>query len=147
LIENGVLKSYLHNTSTSRKLNQKPTGNAGIVYPMPWKIEVKKGDYGFDEMIKELKEGLIVTNTWYTRYTSFVEGTFSTLPRDAIFYVKNGRIEGFAKNLRINSNFLDFFKNIDAMGKRQEEVKWWESFLPVKIPPLLVEDVLITKPF
>jgi len=82
---------------------------------------------------------LIVTNTWYTRYTSFVEGTFSTLPRDAIFYVKNGRIEGFAKNLRINSNFLDFFKNIDAIGKRQEEVKWWESFLPVKIPSLLVE--------
>jgi len=147
LIENGVLKSYLHNTSTSKKLNQKPTGNAGIVYPTPWKIEMKKGDYGFDEMIKELKEGLIVTNTWYTRYTSFVEGTFSSLPRDATFYVKNGRIEGFAKNLRINSNFLDFFKNIEAVEKRQEEVKWWESFLPVKTPSLLVKDVLITKPF
>jgi len=55
LIENGVLKSYLHNTSTSKNLNQKPTGNAGIVYPMPWKIEIKKGDYNFDEMVKELK--------------------------------------------------------------------------------------------
>ena len=147
LVENGVLKSYLHNTSTSKKLNQRPTGNAGIVYPTPWKIEVKRGDYSFDEMVKELKEGLIVTNTWYTRYTSFVEGTFSTIPRDAIFYVKNGKIEGFAKDLRINSNFLDFFKNIEAIEKRQEEVKWWESFLPVKTPSLLVKKVLVTKPF
>jgi PmbA protein len=147
LIENGVLKSYLHNTSTSKKLNQKPTGNAGIVYPMPWKIEVKRGDYGFDEMIKELKEGLIVTNTWYTRYTSFAEGTFSTIPRDAMFYVKNGKISSFTKNLRINSNFLEFFKNIVAIEKEQKEVKWWESFLPVKVPSLVVKNVLVTKPF
>jgi PmbA protein len=147
LIENGVLKSYLHNTTTSKKLNQKPTGNAGIIYPMPWEIEIKKGDYSFDEIVKELKEGLIVTNTWYTRYTSFVEGTFSTLPRDAIFYVKNGRIDGITKNIRINSNFLDFFKNIIAIEKKQEEVKWWESLLPVKTPSLLVKNVFVTKPF
>jgi PmbA protein len=147
LIENGVLKSYSHNTSTSKKLNQKPTGNAGIVYPMPWKIEVKKGDYSFEEMIKELKEGLIVTNTWYTRYTSFVEGIFSTLPRDAVFYVKNGKINGFTKNLRINSNFLEFFKNIVAIEKEQKEVKWWESFLPLKVPSLVIKNILITKPF
>jgi PmbA protein len=147
LIENGVLKSYSHNTSTSKKLNQKPTGNAGIFYPMPWKIKIKKGDYSFDEMVKELKEGLIVTNTWYTRYTSFVEGTFSTLPRDAIFYVKNGRIDGITKSIRINSNFLDFFKNIIAIEKKQEEAKWWESFLPVKTPSILVKSVFVTKPF
>jgi PmbA protein len=147
LIENGILKSYLHNTSTSKKLNQKPTGNAGIVYPMPWKVEIKKGDYSFDEMVKELKEGLIVTNTWYTRYTSFAEGTFSTLPRDAIFYVRNGKIDGVAKGIRVNSNFLDLFKNIIALEKKQEEVKWWESFLPVKTPSILVKSVFVTKPF
>jgi PmbA protein len=147
LIEDGVLKSYLHNTSTSKKLNQKPTGNAGIVYPMPYKIEIKRGDYSFEEMVKELKEGLIVTNTWYTRYTSFAEGTFSTLPRDAIFYVKNGKIEGFVRNIRINSNFLDFFKDIVCIEKNQEEVKWWESFLPVNTPSILVKNVLVTKPF
>jgi len=147
LIENGVLKSYLHNTSTSKKLNQKPTGNAGIVYPMPWKIEIKNGDYSFEEMIEEIKEGLIITNTWYTRYTSFVEGTFSTLPRDAIFYVKNGRIDGIVKNIRINSNFLDFFKNIIAIEKKQKEAKWLESYLPVTTPSILVKSVFVTKPF
>jgi len=147
LIENGVLKSYLHNTSTSKKLNQKPTGNAGIIYPTAWKIEVERGNYGFDEMVKELKEGLIVTNTWYTRYTSFAEGSFSSLPRDATFYVRNGRIEGFVKNLRVNSNFLDFFKSVEAIGKEQAEVKWWESLLPVRAPALLVRNILLTKPF
>ena len=147
LIENGVLRSYLHNTSTSKRMNQKPTGNAGIIYPIPWKIEIENGDYSFEEMVKELKEGLIVTNTWYTRYTSFVEGTFSSLPRDATFYVKNGKIEGFVRNLRINSNFLDFFKSIEAVGKEQTEVKWWESFLPVNTPPLLVKNILVTRPF
>ncbi len=147
LIERGILKSYLHNTSTSKKLNQKPTGNAGIVYPHPWKIEVKKGDYSFEEMVREMKEGLIITNSWYTRYTSFVEGTFSSLPRDATFYVKNGKIEGFVKNLRINSNFLDFFRKVKAIEKKQYEVKWWESFIPLKSPSMLVDDVLVTKPF
>ncbi len=147
LIENGILKSYLHNTSTSKKMNQRPTGNSGIIYPSPWKIVVKSGDYTFEEMVKEMKNGLIVTNTWYTRYTSFAEGTFSTLPRDAAFYVKNGKIEGVAKNLRINSSFIEFFENVEAVGEREEEVKWWESHLPVKTPHLLIKKVLITRPF
>jgi len=147
LVENGILKSYLHNTSTSKKMNQKPTGNSGIIYPSPWKVEVNNGDHALEEMVKEMKDGLIVTNTWYTRYTSFAEGTFSTLPRDAIFCVKNGKIEGVAKNLRINSSFIEFFENIVAIGKKQEEVKWWESHLPVKTPPILIKKVRITKPF
>jgi PmbA protein len=147
LIEKGILKSYLHNTSTSKKMNQKATGNAGIIYPMPWKIEIEAGDYSFEEMIEKMGNGLIVTNTWYTRYTSFAEGTFSTLPRDAVFYVKNRRIVGFVRNTRINSNFLEFFNSIEAIEKKQEEVKWWDSLVPIKVPSLLVKNVLVTKPF
>ncbi|MGC9200860.1 MAG: metallopeptidase TldD-related protein [Candidatus Aenigmatarchaeota archaeon] len=146
LIDNGILKSYLHNTSTSKQTNQKPTGNAGIVYPVPWEIEVKNGEYSFEEMLENIKEGLIVSNTWYTRFTSFVEGSFSSLARDAIFYVKNGKIEGIAKNVRINSNFLDFLKNIEAIEKRKEEVKWWESIIPVKTPAILIKNILVTRP-
>src|SRR3989454_5437408 len=44
LVNKGVLKTYLHNTSTAKKFRTKTTGNAGLVSPDPHAIFVKPGD-------------------------------------------------------------------------------------------------------
>ena len=39
------------------------------------------GDSGYDEMVKEMKLGIILTSNWYTRFTNYRTGEFSTVPQ------------------------------------------------------------------
>ncbi|MFX0117002.1 MAG: TldD/PmbA family protein, partial [Candidatus Hodarchaeota archaeon] len=55
LIENGILKGLIHNTSTAKKAGTTSTGNAGLVAPQNSNILVEPGDYHFGEMIAECK--------------------------------------------------------------------------------------------
>lgn len=145
IIENGTLKTYLHNTSTAKRHNTKTTANAGIISPMPFNIVFKNGKLNKEEMISEIKKGLIVTNVWYTRFQNSATGDFSTIPRDGIFSVENGRITGAVKELRISENLLKILKNAAEAGSKSEQVFGWEVELPVTTPPVLVKEVRLTK--
>ena len=59
IINKGILKTYLHNTSTAKIFKTKTTGNAGIISPEPWNIEMDQGDMTKEELFKEIKRGLI----------------------------------------------------------------------------------------
>src|SRR2546426_509484 len=58
LVNKGILKTYLHNTSTAKKFRTKTTGNAGLVFPDPHAIFVKPGDRSRDEIFSGVKDGL-----------------------------------------------------------------------------------------
>lgn len=145
LIENGVLKNYLHNTSTAKKFSTQSTGNAGIPVPKSWNLILEKGDRSFDELISEAKNGLYITNSWYTRFTNYRTGDFSTIPRDAMFEIKNGKITKPVNNLRLSDNMLRILKNIIAIEKESRTVQWWEIESPVVTGHFLCRDVVMTK--
>ena len=147
LISKGVLKTYLHNTSTAKYFNSRPTSNAGLLYPSPWFFEVSSGSYSLEELLEEMRNGIYLTNTWYTRFTNYRTGDFSTIPRDSAFLVKNGKIAGVVKHIRLVGNALAMLKNITALGKKKKVVKWWEVPFPVEVPHILVKKVHLTKPF
>lgn len=145
LIKNGVMKTYLHNSSTAKKFGCKTTGNAGLIAPMPWNLIFEKGDLSKKELFGEVKNGLYVTNVWYTRFQNYETGDFSTIPRDGIFLIKNGEIVSSLKNIRISDNILNILKNIKTVGNELEQIHWWEVETPVFCPYLIVEDVNVTK--
>ena len=146
LIENGIYKNYLYNTSTARKYNVQSTGNAGLVTPDPWNIVVKPGNISLNEMVKSIKRGIYITNVWYTRFTSYSTGDFSTIPRDGAFLIENGKVTKSLKGIRISENVLRMLKNIDAVGKKSVHLRSWEAELPVMTPHLLVRGCSITTP-
>lgn len=145
IIEKGVLKTLLHNTKTASKFGARTTGNAGLVFPRLWALNVHRGDYKFDELLSEMKSGLIVTNNWYTRLQNYVEGTFSTITRDAIFIVRNGEIAGAARKLRIADSFPRLLENIVALGDTTYDMYWWEVETPTRVPYILVRDLGTSK--
>ncbi|MEM2900560.1 MAG: metallopeptidase TldD-related protein [Thermoplasmata archaeon] len=145
IIEKGVVKSYLHNTSTAKKWNTERTGNAGLIRPHPWNIVMDIGDFSRAEMIKSLDKGLIVTNIWYTRYQDYESGDFSTIPRDGIFLVKNGKIDCAVKGIRISDNLPRLLSSIEMIGKNKEQIHWWEVEIPTFCSDVVVKDVKITK--
>ena len=146
LIENGMFKQYLYNTSIARKYKVESTGNAGLISPAPWNIVVKKGDLSLNEMIKKVKKGIYVTNVWYTRFANYHTGDFSTIPRDGAFLIKNGKIIGSLKNIRISENVLRLLRNVDEIGDKPRYLRSWEARTPVLTPPILIRNCNVTVP-
>ena len=147
IIKKGTLKTYLHNTSTAKIFKTKTTGNAGIISPGPWNIEMDKGDATKEDLIKEVKNGLYLTNTWYTRFQNYKTGDFSTIPRDGIFLIKNGEIKESWKDIRLSDNALKMLNNISRVSKERQHVHWWSEADPPSLSPyILMKNVQITRP-
>lgn len=155
MIRDGVLKTYLHNTSTAKRFRTRTTASAGPLIPTPFTFAaqpipvhpvLEPGDWALEEMIGDTRRGLYLNNTWYTRFQNYATGDFSTIPRDAILRVENGEIVGAVKNIRVSDNMLDFWKRVDALTKTSEEVYWWdEAAPPSTLPTVRARDMTITR--
>lgn len=147
LIDKGVLKTYLHNTSTAKIFKTETTANAGLVTPTPWNLELDASGISKDEMFSEVKRGLYLTNTWYTRFQNYATGDFSTIPRDGMFLIENGEIKQSWKDIRISDNALKMLNNIVGISKERQHVHWWDEANPPSLSPyVLMKDVQITRP-
>ena len=146
IIKEGKFENLLHNSKTAAMMKTESTGNAGIIMPQPWNAIIPGGDYSEEEMIKEIKNGLLVVNNWYTRLQNYVEGIFSTVTRDAVYRISNGEIVGVVRRLRIADTFPNLLKNIAGLSKNLYDVKWWEVRIPSRIPYILVKNINFTKP-
>ncbi|MEM1508571.1 MAG: TldD/PmbA family protein [Thermofilaceae archaeon] len=147
IIEEGILKTLLHNSKTAAKFGTKTTGNAGIMFPRAWTLSIPAGDSTFDEMVKELKKGIIITNNWYTRLQNYVEGIFSTIARDAAFYVENGEIKHPVTRIRIADRLPKLLSNIELLGRDLYDISWWEVSPAVRAPYMMARDIGISRPF
>ena len=146
IIQKGILKTYLHNTSTAKKFKTKTTANAGLIAPDAHALFCKPGDWTKDEIFEECKDGLWLTNTWYTRYQSYVTGDFSTIPRDGIFRIKKGEVVGVWKDLRLTDNLINVWKSVVGLSKNVDQVQWWgEVGVPTFAPYALARKIGITK--
>ncbi len=145
IIDKGIMKTYLHNTSTASKHGVKTTANAGIISPVPFNPIVGKGNVNKDAMIDKMKKGLIITNVWYTRFQNHTTGDFSTIPRDGIFLVKNGNVVGPVKGIRISDNLAGMLKRIDSVSKDLRPIVSWEVESPISVPEILVKSVNVSK--
>jgi len=145
IVDRGILKSYLHNSSTAKKYRCSTTGNAGWIVPQPWNIVVEAGKLSEERILRELDDGLYVTNNWYTRFHDYRRGDFSTVCRDGLFRVKGGEIVQSLKGLRISGNLPKILRNIVALSSERRWVKWWEVDVPTLTPHILVRDVPFTR--
>jgi PmbA protein len=145
-IDHGTLKTYLHNTSTAKIFKTETTGNAGLIAPGSWNVEMEAGDFHKEELFKEMKKGLYLTNTWYTRFQNYAKGDLSTIPRDGIFLVERGEIRKSLKDLRIRDNARAMLENITGISKERQHVHWWGEADPPSLSPyVFMKDVHVTK--
>lgn len=144
IISKGILKNYLHNLTTAKKFNTESTGNAGLIMPIPWAIVIDRGEMDEDEIIKELKNGLVVYNSWYLRYQNYRKGDFSTVLRDGVIEVENGEAKSYLVGARLSDNFINLMNSIEALSKTVYPIKWWEVEVPTYAPFALVRNMNIT---
>ncbi|NOZ80780.1 MAG: TldD/PmbA family protein [DPANN group archaeon] len=146
MIDKGMLRTFLHNTSTAARFKARPTGNAGIISPESTNIVLSPGKRSPEELLRSMKRGLYITNVWYTRFQNYHTGDFSTIPRDAAFLIEDGRIKHSVRNIRISENLLNIMKNLAETGNDPQPIIGWEAETPCVTPHVLIRKVNITRP-
>ncbi len=86
-----------------------------------------------------------MTNNWYTRFQDYRNGDFSTVCRDGIFKVKDGKVDSALKDIRISDNMPRILRNIEAISDTQYWIRWWEVPTPTLTPYVMVKNVGVTK--
>ncbi len=114
-IEHGTLCHYLLDSYTARQLKMQNNGHAGGNYNVF--IESKER-YEFDELIKKMHQGLIVTELM-GQGVNIVTGDYS---RGAFgFWVENGEIQYPVHEITLAGNLAEMFQNIIAIGNDIDE--------------------------
>jgi len=151
LIEKGTFKTLVHDSRTAAKFKTSPTGNAvwdsdfGMIIPTPTCLVAEPGNMTREELFEEAGDGLYITNNWYTRFQNYQTGDFSTIPRDAMFLIENGRLGRPVKGLRVSDNILRMLQSIRNASKERKWIRWWEVSIPSYLGHFLVDQVGITK--
>ncbi|MFW9805569.1 MAG: TldD/PmbA family protein [Candidatus Thorarchaeota archaeon] len=150
VFDKGVLKSFLHNTTTARMYETESTGNSSLVgramkmlMPSPSNVVFDNGEHKIDELLDVSRPTIYVTCNWYTRFQNQQTGEFSTIPRDAMFLVDKKEMKPI-KNMRISDNTMRMLSNIDALGNDRTQVFWWEVRTPTMIPTMRIKDCRMT---
>lgn len=113
IITDGVLATYLLTSYAARKMKMAPTGHAGGIHN--W--YVKSTGQNFEQMLKELGTGLLVTEVM-GQGVNVVTGDYSR--GAAGFWVENGEIQYPVSEITIAGNQKDMFNKIVAVGSDVE---------------------------
>jgi len=121
LVKDGVLKNHMQNRETSQIFNSAPTGNMRATnYRFMPLIRmactcIDKGDWNVEEMIKDVKEGFLISNMKIPsidmkRYNWSISCQYAQK-------IENGEIKDLLRDVIVMGTAPDFFKSIDACGR------------------------------
>jgi len=125
IIEEGILKSYLHNTYTSKRMKEENTGNASrgsyksLPSISPTNLVIKEGNGTIDDMIKDCKEGILLIYTGDS--PNLVTGDLSALISTG-FKIKNGEIDFPLKQTMLGINLVQLFSEISWIGSDTRQI-------------------------
>ena len=118
VVENGILRNYLLNTYTARKLGMKSTHNAsrglaGTPGIGCGNLYVEPGALTPEQIIKEIPAGLYVTSLMGFG-VNVVTGDYS---RGATgLWIENGQLTHAVEEVTIAGNLAEMLKNVTAIG-------------------------------
>jgi PmbA protein len=81
---------------------------------------INTGEAAFDEMVQDIKEGLVIEQLMGAEQGNVLGGDFSGNVLLG-YKIENGKIVGRVKNTMVSGNVYQVLKNIAALGK---EAKW-----------------------
>lgn len=120
LIENGILKGYLHNVYTAQKagVNSTGNGNRGTYKSTPeigtTNFYLQAGQLDPGQLIKEVDKGLYLTDVMGMHTANPISGDFS-LGASGI-WIEKGELTYPVRGIAIAGNIKELLANIDGVG-------------------------------
>jgi predicted Zn-dependent protease len=135
-VANGVLKNLITPRYWAAKTGGKPA-------PIVENLVMDAGGRGsLEDMIKNVKRGLLVTTLWYIREVDPQRLLLTGLTRDGVFLIENGVVKGAVNNFRWNMSPVEMLGQISSAGTSVQTLprEWGDYFTFAKMPPLVIRD-------
>lgn len=129
LIDNGVVSQFLYDLQTAALANTQSTGSGnrhgGLPSPSPSSLIIDEGDVSLEEMIKNMKHGLVIDQLIGAEQGNLFSGAFSGNVLLG-YKVDEGEVVGRVKDTMVSGNIYQILKQLEAVG---QEARWIGSFL------------------
>lgn len=119
LIENGVLRGYMHDRTSAVEAGVEPTGNAHAwdysVEPLirQTNIGLEPGGFTLEEMVDDVKDGYLLEGTFGGQADTSGDFTFGFQSAQRI---QGGKLGEKLRGANVAGNAIEVFKTIDAIG-------------------------------
>ena len=130
LVEQGTVTNFLYDLQTAALAHTRSTGNGsrsrgGLPSPAPSAFIIAPGSATFDEMVQDIKEGLVIEQLMGAGQGNILGGDFSGNVLLG-YKVESGKIVGRVKDTMVSGNIYQLLKQNIAIGS---DSKWVGSFL------------------
>jgi PmbA protein len=143
LVEKGAIKNFYYDLQTAGIAGVESTGNgirdsihSGPV-PEVSNLIMKEGNVPFLEMVKDIKQGIIIDQVLGLGQGNIISGAFSNNVQLG-FKIENGQIVGRIKDVMIAGNALQELNNIIALGNKAKWVSGKYKFPHIYLKSLSV---------
>jgi PmbA protein len=129
LIEDGIVRNFLYDLQTAALAGRISTGSAGrgrgLPSPSPSAFIIPPGHVSFEDMVRDIKEGLVVEELMGAEQGNILGGDFSGNVLLG-YKVENGKIVGRVKNTMVSGNIYQLLDRLAAVGS---DARWLGGFL------------------
>ena len=121
LVENGILRNFIYDRRTASVLKATPQGNGrreSFAHPVNVRMSntyFGSGDYKLEEMISEIKEGVMLVHGSFGMEDPLGGGMQCTSRKG--YLIENGEKTKILKAIALSGDVLEMLKNIDAVSK------------------------------
>ena len=142
LIERGAVANFLYDLQTAALTGNRSTGNGNrsrgsLPTPSVSAVVVQQGDTPFRDMLKDVRQGLVIEMLIGAEQGNVLGGEFSG--NILLGYkVENGEITGRVKDTMVSGNIYEALKDIEAVG---DEARWVGGAL--KTPALYLSGLAV----
>ncbi len=142
LIEQGTIANFLYDLQTAALAHTQSTGNGsrsrgGLPTPSPTAFIIGPGNTTFDDMVNDIKEGLVIEYLMGAEQGNILGGDFSGNVLLG-YKVESGKIVGRVKDTMVSGNIYQVLKQITAIGS---DARWVGGFL--NTPPLYLPSISV----
>jgi PmbA protein len=142
LIEGGVVVNFLYDLQTAAIAGATSTGNGsrsrgGMPTPSVSALVIEDGETSFLEMVRDIKEGLVVEMLIGAGQGNVLGGEFSGNVLLG-YKVESGEIVGRVKDTMVSGNIYNALKGLAAVGS---ESQWVNGAL--RLPPLYLSSLAV----
>jgi PmbA protein len=119
LVEQGVASHFIYDLQTAGLAHTSSTGNGsrngGLPAPSSNSVVIAEGNVSFDDMVRDIKTGLIIEELMGASQGNVLNGDFSGNVLLG-YKIENGEITGRVKNTMVSGNIYKILKQLTAIG-------------------------------
>ena len=129
LIDGGIAHAVVHDSATAHRAGERNTGHALFPgMPAPMHLRLEPGTKSREELIRDVKRGVLVTRFWYTRWVHQLRTIVTGMTRDGTFAIEDGEIAYPVKNFRFTQSYHDALAGTRGIGSELSLLLPAESF-------------------